>query len=697
MNKKDNEKMREYSHKIVSRLFGFAGKYKIWFIVASFALIISTIGELALPVLLQKTIDHYILADWLWIEPEKLDPSVSEALSGVKEVYSKGDRIFIRTADQPRLTTQLRRELENRGGISLEPWYIFSWDESYSDPFQAAGIDPEFIEDSNMVAVSKAVLLRLDPSLYNMIRSGDMNHLARNSLFYFLLLTVILIFSFVQMYAMSWTSQGVMKELRVRMLSHTMKQSLGFLGDTPVGTLVSRITSDVETINEFFTSVTISVLRDLAIMAGALITLYLLNPHLAIITILTTPPILVMTVIFRRVARKAYRSQRYWVGKVNGFISEHLTGMEVIQIFGQEKAARKEFNHNNGKLLHASLAEMYVFAVFRPMVDLFTSVSLGIVIYLGAGMYRTGFLTLGVLIAFIDLIQKFYRPVMDMSEKFTIMQSAMAGGERVFQLLDEDKSIPDTGEDCIPADGPGTLEFCNVGFAYKNEDYVLKDLSFTANPGETVAIVGYTGAGKTTIASLAARLWDIQRGHILLNEKDIRDFPLKDLRTTIQTVQQDVFLFSGTIRENIALGADIPFEQIREAARQVQADHFIDKLEKGYDSPVQERGANLSAGQRQLLSFARILVHNPRVVVLDEATANIDSETEKLVQKAIELILKDRTSLVIAHRISTIQKADKILVLSQGELVEQGTHNELLARKDLYYSLYKLQYENHAV
>ena len=591
---RNDDSLSEYNHQVVTRLFRMAGPYKIWFLVAGTALLISTVAELTLPVLLQRTMDQYILSDW---------------------------------ADEA-------------------------------------------------------------------IKAANLKGLGINTLYYFLLLGVILIFSFFQMYTMSWTSQGVMKDLRIRMLSHVMNQSLGHLGDTPVGNLVSRITSDVETINEFFTSVTISVLKDIAMMGGVLVTLYILDSSLALITLATIPPVLIATLIFRRLARTAYRNQRHWIGKVNGFLSEHIGGIEVIQIFGQERRARREFDGNNKNLLKASLAEMYVFAVFRPLVDLFTSVTLGVVIYLGAGMYNRGILTLGVLIAFIDLIQKFYRPVMDLSEKFTIMQSAMAGGERIFQILDEEESLNDSGQKVLPDSVRGQIEFDSVSFAYKKEDYVLRNISFTAEQGETIAIVGYTGAGKTTIASLAARLWDIQAGRICLDGVDITEYPLKSLRRTIQAVQQDVFLFSGTIAENIALGSDIPFEKIREAAEQVQADHFILEMEKGYDSPVEERGSNLSAGQRQLLSFARVLAHNPDVVILDEATANIDSETEKLVQKALETVLKGRTSLVIAHRISTIQKADRILVLSQGELVEQGTHEELIAKKDLYYSLYKLQYES---
>ncbi len=681
MKSNKDKKIHEYNHHVVKKLFSFAAPYRNWFIFASLALIFSTAAELSLPVLMQQTIDRHILSVWYRI-PENL---VSSVFQNGKRIHKSEDSYFIPESDLPSFDIKDYRPQEE--------WYVFPMDETFVFSESRKDIIPVELDNGGYGALPKSIVKTMNKDDYYSIRKINLKGLGKNSILYFLLLCLILILSFGEMYTMAWTSQGVMKDLRVTLLGHTMKQSLGYLGDTPVGTLVSRITSDVETINEFFTSVTISVLRDLTVMAGALITLYFLNPHLALITILTTPPILILTWIFRKLARNAYRGQRHWIGKVNGFLSEHITGMEVIQLFGQEKKTAKEFKDRNRNLLKASLAEMYVFAIFRPMVDLFTSVSLGVVIYIGAGLHIKGYLTLGVLIAFIDLIQKFYRPVMDLSEKFTIMQSAMAGGERIFQLLDEDHAIADTGKESVMEKVSGKIDFKKVKFAYKKDDYILKDLSFSVDPGETIAIVGYTGAGKTTIASLISRFWDIQSGEILLDDKNIKDLPLDFIRHTIQAVQQDVFLFSGTVLENITLGMDIPMEKVEAAAGKVQADSFIRKMDRGYHSYIQERGSNLSAGQRQLIAFARILVHNPSVVVLDEATANIDSETEKLVQKAIEEVLKGRTSLVIAHRISTIQKADKILVFSQGELVEQGTHEQLIARKDLYYSLYKLQYE----
>jgi ATP-binding cassette subfamily B protein len=543
-----------------------------------------------------------------------------------------------------------------------------------------------------MAALKQSELESLDKDVYRSIRNHDIEALKIRSFQYFSLLFLILLFSFIQIFSMSWTSQGVMKDIRTSMLSHTIRQSLSYLGETPIGSLVSRITSDVETVNEFFTSVTISMLSDFAIMIGVIVTLIFLNPLLAGITVLTIPPVIVATFIFRKYARNAFRRQRHWISRVNSFLSEHVSGMEIIQIFGREKETRDQFAEDNEELLKASMSEMYIFAVFRPLVDLFTSLTLAVVIYAGSFMLNRQILSLGILIAFIDLIQKFYRPVMDMSEKFSIMQSAMAGGERIFSLLEETHIIPDEGKLSPSGSVKGDIEFRNVNFSYRTGEPILKNLSFKVNAGETIAIVGYTGAGKTTIASLATRLWDIDSGSILLDGIPLEKYTLSYLRKSIQSVQQDVFLFAGSIKENITLGSSIRNEDIIHAAKTVQADGFINNLEEKYETVLQERGKNLSGGQKQLLSFARAVAHNPTVLILDEATANVDTETEKIIQKALDNLLKDRTSLVIAHRISTIQKADRILVLSEGRLIESGSHDELIALEGVYFNLYNYQY-----
>ncbi len=368
--------------------------------------------------------------------------------------------------------------------------------------------------------------------------------------------------------------------------------------------------------------------------------------------------------------------------------------MDVVQMFARELRSSSIFEKLNNKLLAANLAEMYVFATFRPLVNFFTSISIGVIIYFGASMVLDTNLSLGILIAYINLISMFYRPVMDIAEQFTVLQSAMAGGERIFNLLDDTDRIPDEGESRLPNPMEGRIEFQNVSFCYKEDEEVIRDLSFSVEPGEQVAIVGYTGAGKTTIANLLTRLWDIQHGKILLDGKDIREYRLSSLRSAVQPVQQDVFIFSGTIAENIAFGSDMPRDRIIHAAKLVQADGFISRLPNGYDTVLTEWGSNLSTGERQLISFSRVVAHDPRVIILDEATASVDTETEVLIQQGIRRLMKGRTSFIIAHRLSTVRHANRIMVLGAGKLIEMGTHQELLDKKGLYYNLYKLQFES---
>ncbi len=512
-------------------------------------------------------------------------------------------------------------------------------------------------------------------------------------LIYFGLLSGVLVFSFIQVYLMAYTGQAVMMDVRMKLYDHIIRQSAGFMGKTPVGSLVSRITSDVETLNEFFTSVATSILKDVSLVTGVIVTIFFLDRRLAVITVLTIPPVFAASWIFRIKARSAYRRVRTSVSKVNAFLSEHVAGMDIVQMFAREKKSAGEFGKYNSELLKANLSELYVFAFFKPLMNLFTSVTTGTVIYFGASGVLDKRISLGVLIAFISLIQKFYRPVLDFAEKFTILQSAMAGGERIFSLLDQSEQIGDTGGVELEKRIEGKIEFRNVNFSYEKGTPVLKNLSFTVNPGETAAIAGYTGAGKTTIASLLTRMWDADEGEILIDGINIKDISLKSLRETVIPLQQDIFLFAGTIRENISMGRDLNEEEILNASIIAQAHPFIEKLPGGYDFVLSERASNISTGQRQLISFARVIARNPPVVILDEATASIDTETERLIQKAIEKLMENRTSIVIAHRLSTIKHADRILVLSSGELAEQGTHEELIRAEGLYYNLYKLQYE----
>ena len=570
------------------------------------------------------------------------------------------------------------------------------------------------------LAVSTLAELFIPVLLQRIIDDGIMvknvSFLTRGCIVYLIALTLAFGFSFLQTWTSSLMTQYVMKDMRLGLFKKTLSQSTGFLSRHPVGRIVTRLTSDVQTMDEFFTTVLVAFLKDLAVMAGVLITLFILSPQLAVMVIITLPPVLAAALISRVKARDAFRRQRTASSKVYAYLAERLAGMQVVQLFRQEKKSEREFNKSNRELLSANLGEMYVFATFRPLVEWFSTLTMAVVIVVGSKMVLSLSISLGVLIAFINLVQMFFQPVTDIAEKYTMLQSAMAGGEKVFKLMDTEEGIQEFnhgghGEEKTSVQGTsealqppavhnsflassikGHVEFNNVHFAYKQGEEVLKGLSFSVNPGEMTAIVGYTGAGKTTIINVLTRLWDINSGTICLDGTPINKIPLDHLRSSIMGVNQDVTLFSGTIEENISLGLDISHEKIIEAAKTVYAHDFISTLPEGYKTILSERASNISTGQRQLISFASVIAHNPRVVILDEATSSIDTETERLIQLGIKKVLAGRTSFVIAHRLSTIRDADRILVLSNGRLAEEGKHEELAAQNGLYSGLYKLQY-----
>jgi ATP-binding cassette, subfamily B, multidrug efflux pump len=687
-----------YSPKVMKRLLRYLTPYAQIVTIAVFALLIATGAELLLPIIMQRTIDTNIVVHYFRV-PVDVAGDMSIAESSIDNIRIDGYRYF--HEDTLRLLPgDEKQALRERNALTDESWYVFSTTGRAEDLRELLTAKPGlFILGSSYGAIRTGDMRLLSIAEKQVLRKDDITGVSRAAVRFLLLLVSVLLTSFAQVYLMTLVGQRVMKDMRLQLFSHTVKQSLSYLGRTPIGGLVTRVTNDVETMSELFTNIATAFLKDIAVIAGVLIALFALNSRLALVVLATTPPTILATWYFRKKGREAYRKVRHWVAQVNTFLSEHISGMDVVQMFGREKRSSHEFLERNEGLKAANLRENRIMAYFRPLIDMFTSVSIGLIIYFGAGMRMRDAVSLGVLIAFINLVGRFYKPIQDISEKFTLLQSAMAGGERIFDLLDTDTLIPDkTNSSGMAADDywniSGKIEFKNVTFGYNPEDPVLTDVSFSVEPGETVALVGYTGAGKTTIINLLARLWDVQEGAICIDGKDIRELPLSQLRGAVQPVQQDVFLFSGSIEENLALGRAIEPDKIRQAAAAVEADAFIGRLPHGYSTELQEGGANLSSGQRQLLSFARTLAGDPRIIVLDEATSSIDTETEKLVQAALERLLEGRTSLVIAHRLSTIRYASRILVLSHGHLAESGTHEELIAEDGLYASLYRLQYES---
>ncbi|MBM4172006.1 MAG: ABC transporter ATP-binding protein, partial [Ignavibacteria bacterium] len=495
-------------------------------------------------------------------------------------------------------------------------------------------------------------------------------------------------------YYTEFMGQKIIYDLRVQIFSHVQKLALRYFDKTPIGRTVTRVTNDVESLNEMFSSGIVAVFSDIFVIIWIFIFMFLMSWDLSLVTLSVLPALFYATFLFRRKVREAYRDVRYHLARLNSYMQEHVTGMNIVQIFAKEKKELKNFSAINNDHRNANVQSVFYYAVFFPFVELLSAVSVGLIIWYGGGEVIQGTLTLGVLFAFLQYTEMFWRPVRDLSEKYNILQTAMASSERIFKLLDNDSIIKNPYSPQSISEVKGEIKFNNVWFAYNPGEYVLKNVSFEIKPGETVAIVGATGAGKTSIINILTRFYDIEKGSITLDGIDIRELDKRELRKYISIVLQDVFLFSGTIKSNISLGSfTITEERIIDSATIVGADKFISQLPNKYDEEVKEKGATLSVGQKQLISFARALAYNPQILILDEATSSVDTETEILIQKAIEKLLEARTSIVIAHRLSTIQNADKILVMHKGELKETGTHQELLAKRGIYFKLYQLQYK----
>jgi len=518
---------------------------------------------------------------------------------------------------------------------------------------------------------------------------------------------------FVQTYLMQWTGQKVMFDLRSQIFRRLQHMHIGFFDKNPVGRLVTRVTTDVDALNEMFTAGVVSIFEDIFVLAGIVIIMLRMDWRLALITFSVLPLIVVATLIFRKHVRDSYRRIRTAIARINAYLQEHVSGMVVLQLFNREKRAYDKFRDINGSHMEAFKDAILAYAFYYPVVEVLSSIAIAGVIWFGGGQVLRAVTTIGVLVAFIQYAQRFFRPIQDLSDKYNILQSAMASSERIFKLLDTANEVV-SPEQPMQAMGPGRIEFDHVWFAYRTVpeknadgqpnanagemDWVLRDVSFAVEPNETAAIVGHTGAGKTTIISLLLRFYDVQQGSITIDGVDIRAMDLTDLRRRFGVVLQDPFLFTGTIEENIRLGTEgIDQRRIERAAEDVNVADFIRSLPDGFQSAVQERGSTLSTGQKQLISFARALAHDPKILILDEATSSVDTETEMRVRDALTRLVEGRTSLVIAHRLSTIQRADKIIVLHKGRVREMGSHQQLLANRGIYWKLYQLQYKDQEV
>jgi ATP-binding cassette subfamily B protein len=501
---------------------------------------------------------------------------------------------------------------------------------------------------------------------------------------------------YTQMVLMNLMGQYIMYDLRKQIFGHLQRLDVQYFDRHPVGRLMTRVTTDVDALNEMFTAGFVAIFGDIVVLLGIIGVLFWMNWKMALVLFSITPFIVGVSAWFRRGARITYRAVRTRIAAINAFLQEHLSGMSTVQLFNREEREAEKFDELNGRHRDANIDSIFYYAVFYPVIELIESVGIALIVWYGGGQVVRGTLSVGALVAFFQYAQRFYEPISDLSEKYNILQAAMAASERIFRLLDTPAGI--VNDDGVQVDHIESIEFRNVWFAYNEPEWVLKNVSFTVRRGQRVALVGHTGAGKTTVTALLLRFYDIQRGEICINGIDIREIDLASLRRLFAIVQQDFFLFTGNVADNISLGdARISDEAVRTAAVRVQADRFISRLPEGYASIVRERGAGFSVGEKQLLSFARALAFDPPVLILDEATSSIDTETEQLIQGAIQTLLEGRTSIVIAHRLSTIRSADTILVFHHGEVRERGTHEELMAIDGLYRKLYQIQYRETAV
>jgi ATP-binding cassette subfamily B multidrug efflux pump len=550
-------------------------------------------------------------------------------------------------------------------------------------------------------------------SIDRYIAVGNLRGLAVIAGIYVLLLFIRFISASAETYVLQNTGQKIMYDMRMQTFNHLHTLPISFFDKNPVGRLITRVTTDVDVLNDMFSAGIVSIFGDIFTLVGILIAIMILNWQLGLVTMSVVPLIFITTAIFRIKARDSYRRVRVAIAKINAFLQEHITGMAVVQLYNRERKSFRKFAEINNEHLAANVDGILAYAWFYPAIELLSSVAVALIIWYGGGKVMQGILSLGGLVAFVQYSNRFFQPIADMSDKYNIMQSAMASSERLFKLLDTPATVVNPPNAVLPPQpARGEIEFRNVWFAYherseckpdraqpsmNDQDWVLRDVSFHVSAGESVAIVGHTGAGKTTTTGLLTRFYDVQKGEILLDGINIAKLDLEYLRSSFAVVLQDVFLFSGTLESNIRLGSDITRDRVEAAAEDVNLSAFVRMLPMGLDHPVNERGTTLSSGQRQLLAFARALAHDPQILILDEATSSVDTETELEIRKAIDRLMEGRTSIIIAHRLSTIQRCDKIIVMHKGRVREMGTHQQLLAQRGIYYKLYQLQYKDQEV
>jgi ATP-binding cassette, subfamily B, multidrug efflux pump len=662
--------VKSYDSKLMKRLLSYAKPFKGYLLAVILLMLIGTGLDLLRPILIKNAIDNNI--------------------NGYKKPYT------IVTAPE-------------KGSIRLWDSYVIQGDRPEGKAVSMIYHEKKYYIIDGKVNDQAAYTLTVDKfdqgdTAYKahllsteeikVLRKDDVAGVIKTVGYTLLICIVVFVLGYLWIYLLQTAGQKIVFNIRKDLFNHVEGLSLSFFDKNPVGRLVTRVTNDVEALNEMYTGVLVYIFKDIFIIVGILIAMLSLNVKLALVILSSVPFVVAGALIFKKHDREAYRDVRMKLAKINSSLSENISGVKTVQIYHKEDKMFNKFDDINKSYFQASMKQLTIFALFRPAVDLLSTLTLAGLLWFGGRKVLNQEIPVGVLFAFVSYLMQFFQPIFDLTEKYDILQSSMASAERIFMLMDNKDMINDAENPAKIERLSGEIEFKNVWFAYNDEQWVLRDVSFKIKPGEKIAFVGATGAGKTSIISLISRLYDIQKGEILIDGINIKHMEQKELRRNLATVLQDVFLFTGDIKSNIRLNDEsITDEDIVKACRYVNADRFIEKLPKKYDDEVNERGTTFSQGERQLIAFARAIAFNPPILVLDEATSNIDTETESLIQDALNKITKDRTTIIVAHRLSTIKNADKIIVLHKGKIREIGNHEELLTKEGLYYNLYKLQYK----
>jgi len=700
---KETDLGKVYDGRIIRRLYRFAKPYSHWLLLALFLAVLMSGSQILLPYITKIGIDSYIVMKGKLIDLSEFSETQKADIlkTYTDQIISLPDNKFI--IQEGLIAPSDRVDFKNKNVIKPGNYYLlnlqrYSTDNRkyLSNAIAEGDIQILSTNSESIFAVESVDYENFPVEIRKVIRQPDRQGIKNIALSYVLILVLSMGLMFLQVYIMAWVGQKIMYDIRMVLFNHIQRLHIQFFNNQPTGRLVTRVSNDVNVLNEVFTSILVDMLKNTLMIVGITIVMLSLAPRLALTTFSVLPFMIAVTWYFKRKMRNAYREVRKKIALINATLSEHISGIKVIKAFARETLHFRKFKKINREAYLANMRELITLSSFSPFVVVLENLGIALILFYGGTQIVQHTISLGTLVAFLTYLTMFFGPVRDIAEKFNVLQSAMASSERIFQLLDTDiEDNEDKNKQLLSGDPiRGDIDFKNVWFAYNENDWVLKDVSFHVNVGETIALVGATGSGKTTIINLLTRFYTIQKGIISLDGKDLSNYDRRFVRKNMAMVLQDVFLFSGDIYRNIRLNNDeISNEQILETAKYVHADKFINKYKDGFNHKVEEGGSTLSQGQRQLLAFARALVMNPSILILDEATANIDSQTELWIQEGLDKLIENRTALIVAHRLSTIKKADKIIVLHHGEIQEIGTHEELLEKREIYYRLYQLQFK----